>query len=381
MKDAAQERKEQIAQERSGRIKKDYLGYLKIANERDADGKLSRIFKSTGDVDKVISAAVKQILHVYPVPITAATFKGDIATPQNPGALMASNARNLAHGSSMHCYFSHRRELMRASNGTVGGNAETVESNATWNDPSSYIATIARQCSIRELKGENKYQAWVRRTFTTIVSESSKPGESRFIIKTMLNLFGMETGRESVGLVAWKRQEDRTKDFRVRELLERPDEVRTRENFKVWRITSREDLEELMAETLTYCGTTISKVDFWRYVKHCCEVDVMSLDDAGEQADSEMDVERQVIGDVRAHDLFDKLTDLQRQVLMLRHEKTESNEDMPFDQIAKILGITRDAADGRYRDAIKKLRKEASAKGLRAPVQEQTDSQSGKSGR
>lgn len=326
MKDAAHEHRDQIAHERGERIKKDYRKYLKIANESDADREIFRIFKSSGDVDKVISATVRQVLHTYPVAITAATFARSSATPRDPGALMASNAHNLATASSKQCYSSHRTELIRASAASLGGNVETAKSIGIWDEPASYIATIARNCSINELKGENRYHAWVRRTFTEIMSESSKPGASLFVAKTMLNFLGMEIGPEAVGLAAWDQRENWTKSPRVEELLKRPDEVRGQENFKIWRIASRKDLEEFMAETLTYCGAAISRTDFWRYVKHYCEVDVMSLDDAGEQADSNANIERRFIGDVTAHDLFNKLTPLQREVLMLRHEKTEANE-------------------------------------------------------
>ena len=380
MKDAAQEHREQIAHERGERIKKDYRKYLKSANERDADREIFRIFKSSGDVDKVISATVGRVLHTYPVAITAATFARSSATPRDPGALMASNAHNLATASSKQCYSSHRTELIRASAALLGGNVEAAKSIGIWDEPARYIAIIARNCSIDELKGENSYQARVRRTFMNIVSESSKPGASRFVTKPMLNFFGMEIGPEAVGLAAWNQRENWTKSPRVEEVLKRPDEVRRHENFRIWRITSRKDLEEFMAETLTYCGSAISKTDFWRYIKHCCEVDVMSLDDTGEQADLRAGVEQQVIGDVTAHDLFDSLTPKQREILMLRHAKTADNKEVPFREIAEELGISLATADGRYRDAIQKLRKEGSARGLEFPAERKPGSGSGEGG-
>ncbi len=358
------------ATERNGRIKRGYLGYLRISSEREADSMIKRIYETNGDVDKVISSVVKQNLHEYPDVLTPSFFLRSSATPKNPAKLSANSARDLAYGNCQKFYREHRTKQIQVSLTSPAGGFEPLD------DPADYIAKVTRSCCFYELKDENLQEARIRRCFKRIISDGQKQASSPFTIRPAVNLIGKELETNVVGLTIWDHQVNHAKKSRVRQLLDRPDEVRSQENFKVWNIKTRKDMEELMAEALTYCGTAIDQADLRRFVKHCCRVEFTYLDDTIEQTDPRVDVEGHVIGDGMAikHYLFAQLTDKQREVLMLRFGENPNKEKMSFREIGDRLGISEDTANSRCLSAIDAIRRAADKKGQVSPHQADVES-------
>ena len=377
------------ATERNKRIKRDYLGYLKLSRERDADPMIDRIYKTNGDVDKVISSVVNSNLHEYPDALTPSFFAIGRERPKSPAKLMANDAYHLTHGLCRKVYREHRTKFIQAAVTSPAEGVKPLDDPAEGvkplDDPACYIAKVAKGCCIDELRGGNLQDARVRRCFKRIISDCQKQSSSRFFIRPAVNFIGKELGTNVVGLTIRGHQVNIAEKPRVRQLLDRPDEVRSQENFKVWHIKTRKDMEELMAEALTYCGGAIDEADLWRVVKHCCRVEFIYVDDVSEQTDPRTDVEGQVIGDVMATKkyLFAQLTANQRDVLMLRFGE-ESNKEMSYREIGERLGISEGAANDRFRDAVKALRREADKtgnKGLISPQQENVESRPVKGGK
>jgi RNA polymerase sigma factor (sigma-70 family) len=342
-----------IASERGDQINRDYWSYLKTLDERDAAKLYERIFKVSGDVDKVISSAVRGFLRVYPETSSSDIFQRLSLTPKDPSALMANDARRFAEAISRDEYRKHRESIILHAKGLIPREAVNP-----WPVPVRAIVRIAQNCCAKSLGDENPGMARVRRNFNDYINKSRESGKTPFVIMRPNDFFGRPSEREVIGLAVWQQEENSAGRGRVRELVERPGEVIKRKEFETWHGSGKRSMESLIAATLAYCGTGVSRPDLWRFIKHCYQLDLMDWDELEKKMDVRTGVEYQVIGDT-AHDLYDQLKPEQRKVLQLRHF-----ENLSFKAIGAELGISDKTADGIYRGAVNALRKAAERKGI-----------------
>lgn len=299
--------------ERSNRIKTEYLAYIKMQVENEAEKRLEGIFRPGGDADKQAANAVSVQLGTYPRPITTTFFadKGTQAysTPTDSSRVMADNARNDALIAASKIYRKHWRGIVKQANVRI------LES------PAAYIATVATHACIKQLGTENKRGKAVRVWYDKALSDP------RFVIVQTRGIFKRQSEVNKIGLSSWDRQVDDTKESRdrVQELVERPDEVRAREHFDVSIVRTKEDLKDMMEETLNWCGTAISASDFLtRVILPWCRVEVMGLDDDFSHErkwthDIPRDAEREAITRMTTQALFEMIDDPQNQEILYLH--------------------------------------------------------------